>query len=58
MLCGILTVDEMQFVFMPERRTIDAVLILRRLQEEYHVECCICVYFTLVKPFTECQGKC
>ena len=30
----ILTVDEMQFGFMPERRTIDAVFILRRQQEE------------------------
>ena len=33
-LCRILTVDEMQFGFMPERVTIDAVFILRRLQEE------------------------
>ena len=32
----IVTVDEMQFGFMPERGTIDAVYILRRLQEEYH----------------------
>ena len=29
------TVDVMQFGFMPERGTIDAVFILRRLQEEY-----------------------
>ena len=36
-LSRIVTVDEMQFVFMPERGTIDAVFILRRLQEEYHV---------------------
>ena len=28
-------VDEMQFGFMPEKGTIDAVFILRRLQEEY-----------------------
>ena len=28
----------MQFGFMPERGTIDAVLILRRLQEEYHAK--------------------
>ena len=32
----IVTVDEMQFCLMPERGTIDAVFILRRLQEEYH----------------------
>ena len=31
-----MTVDEMQFGFMLERGTIDAVFILRRLQEEYH----------------------
>ena len=28
-------VDEIQFGFMPEKGTIDAVFILRRLQEEY-----------------------
>ena len=28
-------VDEMQFGFMPSKGTIDAVFILRRLQEEY-----------------------
>ena len=32
------TVDEMQFDLMPERGTIDAVFILRRLQEEYHAK--------------------
>ena len=35
-LCRIMTVDEMQFGFMPERGTIDAVFILRRKQEDYH----------------------
>ena len=29
----IVTVDEMQFGFMPGRGTIDAVFILRRMQE-------------------------
>ena len=33
-----MTVDEIQFGFMPERRIIDAVFILRRLQEEHHAE--------------------
>ena len=33
-----MTADEMQFDFMPERGTIDAVFILRRLQEEYHAK--------------------
>ena len=34
----IVTVDEMQIGFMPERGTIDAVFILRRMQEEYHAK--------------------
>ena len=34
----IVSVDEMQFGSIPERGTIDAVLILRRMQEEYHAE--------------------
>ena len=28
----------MQIGFMPERGTIDAVFILRRMQEEYHAK--------------------
>ena len=38
MFHGIMTVDEMQFGFMPERGTIDAVIILRSLQEDYHAK--------------------
>ena len=34
----IVTVDEMQFGFIPEGGTIDAVFILRRMQEEYHAK--------------------
>ena len=37
-LCGIVTINEMQFGFIPERGMIDAVSILRRLQEEYHAK--------------------
>ena len=37
-LCRIVYVDEMQFGFMSERGTIDAVFILRWMQEEYHAE--------------------
>ena len=37
-LCSIVTVGEIQFGFMPERGTVDAVFILRRLHEEYHVK--------------------
>ena len=35
-LCRIVSVDEMQLIFMPDRGTIGAVFILRRIQEEYH----------------------
>ena len=34
----IVSVDEMQFGFMPEKGTIDAVFILIRMQEEYHAK--------------------
>ena len=34
----IVTVNELLFRFMPERGIIDAVFILRRLQEEYHAK--------------------
>ena len=37
-LCRMVTVDEMQLDFMPERGTMDAVFILRRLQEDYHAK--------------------
>ena len=45
-LCRIVTVDEMQFGFMPVKGTIDAVFILRRLQEECQAKgkkLCMCV---------------
>ena len=38
MLQRIVSVDEMQFGFMPERGIIDAVFILRRIQEEFHAK--------------------
>ena len=34
--CRIVSDYEMQFGFMPERGTIDAIFILRRMQEGYH----------------------
>ena len=37
-LCLIVPVDERQFGLMPERRTIDAVFIMSRMQEEYHAK--------------------
>ena len=40
-----MTVDEIQFAFMSERKLIDAVFILRRMQEEYHAKekRCMCL---------------
>ena len=37
-LCRIVNVGEMQIGSMLETQTIDAVFILRRLQEEYHAK--------------------
>ena len=37
-LCIIVTVNEMQFGHMSDRGTIDAVFILKTMQEEYHVK--------------------
>ena len=44
-ICIIVSIDEMQFGFMPEGGTIDTVFILRRMQEKYHDErkSCICI---------------
>ena len=50
---------EMQFGFMPERGTIDAVFILRRMQEEYHAkwkELYMC-FVDLVKAFVRVPKK-
>ena len=33
-----MTVNEMQFCFMPEKGTMDFVFVLKRLQEEYHAK--------------------
>ena len=42
------SVDEIQFGFLPEGGTIDAVFMLRRLQEEYYakVKSDVCVLWT------------
>ena len=37
-LCRIVSVDKMQFSFVPGRGTIDAVFILRRMQEKYNAK--------------------
>ena len=49
----IVSVDEIQFGFTLERGTIDAVFILRRMQEEYHAKgkkLCLC-FVDLEKAF-------
>ena len=49
----------MQFVFMPENGTIDAVFILRMLQEEYHAEgtkMYVC-FVDLDKAFSKVMSK-
>ena len=58
-LYRIVTVNEMQFGFMPERGTTDTVFVLRRLQEEYHAKgrmLYIC-FVQLVKAFDRVPGK-
>ena len=49
----------MQFDFMPESGTIDAVFIFRRMQEEYHVKekkLCMC-FLDLKKAFDRLPRK-
>ena len=55
----IVSVNEMQFGFMPERGTIDAVFILRRKQEEHHaIGKKLCMYFAdLEKDFDRVPRK-
>ena len=52
-LLAIVTVNEMQFGFMPEIGTIDAVFIWRRMQEVYHAKGISCMCFVI-----EYQGEC
>ena len=52
----IVYVNEVQFGFMPERGTIDAVFILRRMQEEYHAIGCMC-FVDLEKAFDRLPRK-
>ena len=47
--CRTVSVDEMQFGFMRERGAIDAVFILRRMQEEYHAKEKSCMRFAVLE---------
>ena len=54
-----LTMDDMQFGFMPGKGTIDAVFILRRIHEEYFAmqkNLYMC-FFIWKGHLTEFQGK-
>ena len=44
---------------LSHKGTIDAVFILRWLQDEYYAKekNCVCVLWTYRKLFAECQGK-
>ena len=54
---GMVKVDKMQFSFMPGKGTIDAVFILRRLQEEYlDKEKMICALLTYRTHLTGSRG--
>ena len=53
------SVDKTQFGFMPERGTIDAVFMLRKMQEEYHAKgkkLCMC-FVDLEKAFDRVPKK-
>ena len=54
-LCRIVSVDEMQFGFMPERGTNNAIFILRRMEEEYHAKGkkVVCVFCGLRESFRQ-----
>ena len=53
-----MSVNEIQCGFMHERGTIDAVFILRRMQEECHAKGKICVCFVnLEKAFDKARRK-
>ena len=54
------TVSEVQHGSIPEKGTIHAMLMMRKLQEECHADGkrCICVLLTWRNLFTEYQVKC
>ena len=54
-----MTVDEIQFGLMPERRTTDSVFIMIRMQEEYRTKRKkLSMYFVdLKRLLTEYRGK-
>ena len=53
------TVDDMQFGFMPGHVTTDATFILRKIQEKYIGKNCnlYLAFVDLKKPSTECRER-
>ena len=51
--------NEMQFGSMPGKGTVDAIFIVRRMQEKYQkrTRSCICALSTWKKLLIECQEK-
>ena len=56
---ALVNLNKIQFGFMPGKGTIDAIFIVRRMQEEYQrrTRSCICVLLTWKELLIECQEK-
>ena len=53
-------IDKMQYGFMPGmpgRGTVNAVFVLRTLNEKFGAKNVVFIFFDLEKLFIECQGK-
>ena len=56
----LISLNKMQFRFMPRKGTVDAIFIVRRMQEEYKKQktrSCISVLLTWKNLLIECQEK-
>ena len=54
----LVNLNEMQFGFMPGKRTVDALFTVRRMQKNIkRTRSCICVLLTWKKLLIECQEK-
>ena len=55
----LVNLNKIQFGFMPGKGTVDAIFIVRRMQEEYQkrTRSCICALLTWKKLLIECQEK-
>ena len=57
----LVNLNKMQFGFMPGKKTVDAIFIVRRMQEKYQKKdkklYSICILLTSQKLLRECQEK-